>query len=98
MVRLEDELKACGCTLDAEEFRELISDTFNDMYRAWTDENLLCWPREALRFCGMVRHRARASDMTDFLICSTLLNIRKRGWLSRDDEDEEVVREAEHAV
>ena len=84
-MRLSGELKAMGWTNGPtgerreDEFREKIADTFNGLYRAWTDEELLCNPREALHFCNAVRVRCGVPDAPDSVILRTLTNMRKNG-------------------
>lgn len=77
-MRLEDELKASGCEIDAEFFRLVVEDEFSSLYGDRTDEELACDPREAIRFCGMVRHACGDPNPEDSLILRTLFNTRKR--------------------
>jgi hypothetical protein len=50
MIQLAKELEAAGYVKDEEAFRETLADQFNGLYRSWTDEDLLCSPRDALEF------------------------------------------------
>jgi hypothetical protein len=77
-VRLEDELKAVECALDVEAFRKTVIGLFTEMYPRWSDEDLLCLPREATRFCNMVRMRS-GCDVADRTILRSLQNSRKAG-------------------
>lgn len=77
MVRLEDELKAYRCTVDPEQFRDIIGDLKAAMYPSWSDEDLLHRPIEALRFCAVVRDRVRSLDLPDEIILGTMTNMRK---------------------
>lgn len=77
MGRLEDELSGYNIKGGAEKFREVIADVKNGMCRNWTDEDLLCHPVDAIRFCAAVCGKLRCFDLPDDLILRTLLNMRK---------------------
>ena len=84
-MRLEDELKAMGCDMDADTFRDSLADLFAETNRNCTVENLLCRWRDAGHFCALARYRLRLPETADELILRTLLNIRKQGELSLDE-------------
>jgi hypothetical protein len=79
MVKLTEHLKAAGWDRDADSFRDALVDIFAEMFRAWTDEELLFNPREAIQFCNVARSRLRTKDLPDHVILRTLVNVRKRG-------------------
>lgn len=83
-MQLEDELTGCGYVGDAESFRDIVEATFIDLYSELTDEELACEPREAIRFCGMVRYMAECETIPYDLILRTLFNTRKRSQQTRD--------------
>jgi hypothetical protein len=74
------ELKACGCKMDLQAFKELVQDTFAEMYKGTiTDEDLTSEPFEAIEFCGAIRYRTRCRSMPHGLILRVLTNNRKNG-------------------
>lgn len=81
--RLADELKSYGCDIDPDEFRDLTAEMLHNMHRAWTDEELLYHPYDALRYCAAIRARSQDS-LPDDLILRTLVNTRKRSGRKRD--------------
>ena len=76
-ILLKVELEAIGWTKTVEQFRELIADVFANMFPSWTDEDLLCNPREAIRFCRNMQHASALPDLSEALILRTLTNCRK---------------------
>ena len=83
-INLKVELQTAGYVGDGcEWFRELVVDTFHGMFRAWTDEQLLCTPREALHYCNRVRMDSRLPDLPDSVILRTLTNLRKRSRIAK---------------
>lgn len=81
-MRLRDELKACGCKMEEDAFRDLVADIFAEMYRDMTDEMLTRDPIEAMTFCGAVRYRAKCRVIPFPVILGTLQNLRKDGELA----------------
>lgn len=63
----------------AKSFRELTCDSFADMYKSRTIDNIVCHPREAMKLCNYVRKRGDNPSLTDHLILTTIMNVRKAG-------------------
>ena len=76
---LINELEACGFERGEEKFRKVVMSAFAQLHGNWTDEDLLCSPRDALHYCNTVRLDAGAPDAPDRLILRTLTNCRKAG-------------------
>lgn len=76
-VQLKEELEASGWDQSPDEFRVLIADTFHDMFKSWTPEEMLYHPKECGHFCNMVRKRSGLSDLPDYVILRTPRNIQK---------------------
>ena len=77
MASLKEELGRFGCDLDVAEFRDLLNELHGVMHPAWTDEELLFHPHDALRYCATVRCRTRCDGLPDSFILRTLVNNRK---------------------
>jgi hypothetical protein len=79
LVRLnyDAELRAAGCSLNREQFYEVVERTRESIYPEWTPDELACHPHEALRFCEIVRSKVKA-PVPDHLIMKAMLNYRKR--------------------
>lgn len=77
VVKLQDELKQYGCDVDAQEFREILADTFARMFRGWTDERMVSDTAAARDFDNAVRRIVNCPDLPDVLINMTILNMRK---------------------
>lgn len=75
-MRLNEELPRCNCAMSPEQFRAVVEEKFNEMFPDWTDDALLCKPREALKFDDAVR-LAVGADVPDEVINRTLINLRK---------------------
>jgi hypothetical protein len=78
-MRLQDELKEYGCEVEAQEFREVLADTFARMFRGWTDERMICDTPAARDFCNTVRRVVNCPGLPDVVINMNLLNMRKHG-------------------
>ena len=76
---VSQELVAAGCQLAADKFKELVVDCLADMYKSQTIDEMVCHPREAGALCNYVRLRSKCDNLTDGLILSTLMNVRKAG-------------------
>lgn len=78
---LKQRLTENGCSLERDEFRELVATTFKEFLKAksleWTDEELLFHPRVSLEFCNEVCRRSGCPKLDDDLILRTLVNTRK---------------------
>lgn len=75
--KLETQLKECGCTVSAAEFRDRIDELRAVMFPNWTADDLVCHPRDATTYCERVRTQIGCGRLDDFLILKTLLNVRK---------------------
>lgn len=73
------ELKAIGCSLDVTEFRRRVIDILENHFAGFTDEQLLCRPRDSMHFCNLMRQEPTCADAPDDLILRTLVNTRKAG-------------------
>lgn len=76
-LNLRKELQAVGSEMAPDQFQELVHAELVSHYPGWTDEELLCRPDEAKRFCNLVRVHCQA-PVCDYVICRTLTNRRKR--------------------
>jgi hypothetical protein len=76
--KLAEDLKALGYDGGEDEFRDIVGEVFAVMHPSWTDEELMCEPRDAMRYCEAVRSRT-CQGIPDRLILRTLTNNRKRG-------------------
>ena len=76
---LQSELEAVGCKMPANTFKQAVVDCLADMYKSQTIDELLCHPREAHALCNYVRLRLDCQNLSDQLILSTLMNVRKAG-------------------
>jgi hypothetical protein len=81
MPRGEGDLFDAGVRPHSPEFRATVRAIFDMTYSGITDEDLLCDPPRAIRFCKDVRRAVRAAgrDLGDHTILRTLTNLRKRG-------------------
>jgi hypothetical protein len=79
-------LAELGYEGDEGSFHDLIVDTLAEAYRAWSIDELLIHPHDAIEYCRIVCRRARV-DLPEPLVLRTLLNIRKhKGWRQRHPE------------
>jgi len=78
-MKLAEELTAIGWKEDRNDFEELLVTIFHGEFRNWTDEDLLVSPREAVRYCALVRQSSRLGDLSDSVILRALTNLRKAG-------------------
>jgi hypothetical protein len=88
--KLSDELAALGWDGGEDEFRDIVGEVFAVLHPSWTDEDLYCEPRDAVRYCEAVRART-CQGVPDRLILRTLSNNRKRGWGERPLDGNEAV-------
>ena len=77
-MKLADELALYGSGADPEAFREVLQELHAIMHPAWTSEQLLYRPADALRFCEAVRARC-GPGLPDEAILRRLTNLRKHG-------------------
>ncbi len=76
-MRLDQELTAAGYDGTPDSFKEKIVDIFHASHPNWTEDDLVCHPRDALHYCNYVRSAVQCPDLPDPVILKTLLNIRK---------------------
>ena len=74
---LKTKLKEVGCTIEPDDFRELVNECLAGMYKSQTIDEVLCHPPEAAALCAYVRSRAASNVLTDEIILGTLMNNRK---------------------
>ena len=79
---LEKDLKTCGYLDGAATFRDILADVFAVSCPSWTDEELLCNPRQAVHYCDAVRART-CLGIPDRLILRALTNSRKNPAVAR---------------
>lgn len=77
-VNLASELKAIGCEMPADEFRDLLMELHAVLYPSWSIDELVCHPQEALEYAIIIRRRAKCSYLPDDLILRSLMNCRRR--------------------
>jgi hypothetical protein len=62
--------------MDPKMFRELIVKRHGIMHPDWTEDDLVCHPDEAKKYCEVVRAEV-GSPVPDHVILRALLNARK---------------------
>lgn len=78
-MNLEEELLACGCDTDADEFRDIVQEIKAVLYPTITDEEMLCNSERYMPgYLQAVRLRVRCA-VPDYVINKTLINCRKAG-------------------
>ena len=78
--RLSKTLAEYGIDTEPEMFVDQLVELFQGLYPAFTIDELLVRPREALKFCDAVRTSCRNYDLPDDLLLRPLLNRRKHGY------------------
>lgn len=76
-MHLNEELRTYGYTEPTWRFREILVEVHQAMHPAWTDEELMCNPRDAIRYCEAIRLRT-CQGLPDRMILRALSNTRKR--------------------
>ena len=74
---LKRELEKAECRIEPARFKEIACDCHADMYKSRTIDEIVCHPREAMALCNYVRMKADCSYLSDDLILSTMMNVRK---------------------
>jgi len=69
-------LQISGCELPIDEFQARLMDVFHRGFPAWTVDDLLCHPRDAIRFCDRIREATRCHDLPYSLILKILVGMR----------------------
>lgn len=77
MARKNLTLGDCGVEQDLEVAIDSLVDLLHQRYRAYTLDELLLRPREALRFCDAARELFGDIDIPDDVILRAVLNRRK---------------------
>jgi hypothetical protein len=75
-MRLDRTLRFLGYSGEADAFRDGVVESFQLLYPAWSDEQLLHNPAEGQRFCSWIRERFQI-DCNDELVLRVLTNSRK---------------------
>jgi hypothetical protein len=70
-------LQTSGCELPVDEFQARLMDAFHRRYPAWTVDDLLCHPRDAIRFCDRIREATQCHDLPNGVIVKILVDMRK---------------------
>jgi hypothetical protein len=78
-VSYEALLQISGCELAIDEFHARLMDAFHRRYPAWTVDDLLCHPRDAIRFCDQFREATQCHDLPNGLILKILMGMRNHG-------------------
>lgn len=86
-MRIEDELRGIGCTLDSDDFIERLCELFVSMHRDSSVDDFLCRWWDVAQFCAVFCFRLGIpfSREADNLISRTLMNRRKDGDLNLCD-------------
>ena len=79
VARLSKTLAEFGVDEDPDAFVDRLADVFHRMFPAFTIDELLVRPRQALRFCDGVRETLGNYDNPDDILLRPLLNRRKHG-------------------
>jgi hypothetical protein len=78
MTNFKERLQAAGYTGETNQFYRRIDELFTAQFtRFKTDEQLKRHPREALRFCEMIRDDLKLPDLADDVILGAQENYRK---------------------
>ena len=77
-MNLERELRAAGCDLDPEVFRDTVQEVLAVLFPAWNDEELTRHPETHVpEYLWEVRRRCGCRAIPDHVIIGTLQNCRK---------------------
>ena len=77
-MNFKQRLQAAGYTGETDQFYREVNDLFASHFTNFeTDEQLQRQPREALRFCDMVRAHMKLPDLADEVILGAQENYRK---------------------
>jgi len=79
MARKNQTFADYGVDDDPEMFTDRLVEMMHGMYAAFTIDELLLRPREALKFCDAVRGSTGHVDLPDDVILRLILNRRKQG-------------------
>jgi hypothetical protein len=78
MTNFKQRLQAAGYTGETDQFYCEVNELFAAHFANFhTDEQLKRHPREALRFCDMIRAQLNLPDLTDEVILGAQENYRK---------------------
>jgi hypothetical protein len=76
-VSYETRLQANGCDLSIEVFQAELMDAFHRSCPAWSVDELVCHPRDAIKYRDEVRAATKSMDLPDDLIRKILMGLRK---------------------
>lgn len=74
---VETTLQKFGCQLPRHEFYSQVEEVRVSLFSRWTQDELVCHPHDAMKFCASVRACLNA-NLPDDLILKAVLNARKR--------------------
>ncbi len=77
MTKFKERLQSAGYTGETDQFYCSVAELFAIHFPDQTDEQLKRHPREALRFCDIVRAQMSLVDLADDIILGALENHRK---------------------
>jgi hypothetical protein len=85
---LKHELINNGCTIEPAVFKKRLVDIMSERFTGRTIDDLVCRPREAARFCDLIRDCTHCRALPNQLILRTLMNVRKAtGWTINAEGD-----------
>ena len=81
-MKLADALLKAGYAGEPAEFERVLADVFAEHFSTFSDEDLLCRPKAALKYCRLVREAAGCRKIAEYAILRGLTNMRKRSRLA----------------
>jgi hypothetical protein len=67
-MKIADVLQDCGYKGSVDEFDDVLTDVHHAMFPDWSEDEVVCHPRDALRFVAEVRSRT-VHRIPDHVIC-----------------------------
>ncbi|MBA2116089.1 hypothetical protein HOV93_32780 [Planctomycetes bacterium FF15] len=77
-MQLAQELKYSECDDTGEEFRQRLIRVFDTKHPYCTIDELVCRPRDAMKYADAVRSDAKCKTLSDYIILQSAMNFRKR--------------------
>jgi hypothetical protein len=81
MLRLEDELRECGSTVDPDAVKDAVLEVYLKHFGQRTSEDLVCDTPAAARYVKLVRQRLGCRKVPALTINRTLFSLRKQSRL-----------------
>ena len=75
---MEKTLQEEGVLLPADDFKQVVADTFHARYPSWNDEDLMHHPSHAVVFCEVVRSHVKCPTLSEPVILRALSGLRKQ--------------------